>query len=163
MSKPRFHLAFPVNDIETTRAFYVECLGAKVGREDTRWIDFDFWGHQLSAHLAEASDPIPTNAVDGEQVPCRHFGVILSLKDWTTLETDYGNMGSIFSSSHRCGLKGNPANRPPCFSSTQVAMPWSSRPLPRMPKYSRANCLVAISRKRGPAHSSEPLWSPIRY
>lgn len=115
MSKPRFHLAFPVNDIETTRAFYVECLGAKVGREDTRWIDFDFWGHQLSAHLAEASDPIPTNAVDGEQVPCRHFGVILSLKDWTTLEHRLRQHGVDFLIEPQVRFKGEPGEQATMF------------------------------------------------
>ena len=115
MSKPRFHLAFPVNDIETTRAFYVECLGAKVGREDTRWIDFDFWGHQLSAHLAEASDPIPTNAVDGEQVPCRHFGVILSLKDWATLEQRLRQYGVDFLIEPQVRFKGEPGEQATMF------------------------------------------------
>ena len=115
MSKPRFHLAFPVNDIETTRAFYVECLGAKVGREDTRWIDFDFWGHQLSAHLAEASDPIPTNAGDGEQVPCRHFGVILSLKDWATLEQRLRQYGVDFLIEPQVRFKGEPGEQATMF------------------------------------------------
>lgn len=115
MSKPRFHLAFPVNDIETTRAFYVECLGAKVGREDTRWIDFDFWGHQLSAHLAEASDPIPTNAVDGEQVPCRHFGVILTLKDWATLEHRLRQHGVDFLIEPQVRFQGEPGEQATMF------------------------------------------------
>lgn len=86
MTRPRFHLAFPVQNIEETRTFYVDCLGATVGREDTRWIDFDFWGHQISAHLSEDAAPIATNAVDGEQVPCRHFGVILEMNAWAELE-----------------------------------------------------------------------------
>ncbi len=82
----RFHLAFPVTDLEETRRFYGELLGAHVGREDARWIDFDFFGHQLSAHLVDeriAEDP--TNAVDGDSVPCRHFGVILDWESWQEL------------------------------------------------------------------------------
>ena len=51
--RPRFHLAFPVADLPATRAFYVDLLGARVGRSAERWIDFDFWGHQLSAHLVD--------------------------------------------------------------------------------------------------------------
>ena len=51
MATSVFHLAFPVYDIEKTRAFYVDVLGCVVGREDKRWIDFNFYGHQISAHL----------------------------------------------------------------------------------------------------------------
>ena len=82
----RFHLAFPVTDLEDTRSFYGELLGAPVGREDVRWIDFDFFGHQLSAHLVdEHIGEDPTNAVDGDSVPCRHFGVILDWESWQEL------------------------------------------------------------------------------
>lgn len=81
-----FHLAFPVLDIETTRAFYGGLLGCTVGREDTRWIDFDFFGHQLSAHLVDAPPaPEPTNQVDGKAVPVRHFGAVLNWNDWQAL------------------------------------------------------------------------------
>lgn len=83
---PPFHLAFPVTDLEATRAFYGGLLGCRVGREDTRWIDFDFFGHQLSAHLVDAA-PIsePTNEVDGKAVPVRHFGAVLEWNDWQRL------------------------------------------------------------------------------
>jgi len=85
MTRPRFHLAFPVNDLEITRTFYVDILGAKVGREAERWIDFDFWGHQLSAHLVDTVADVASNTVDGEAVPARHFGVILSRANWRVL------------------------------------------------------------------------------
>jgi extradiol dioxygenase family protein len=78
-----FHLAFPVRDIEATRRFYVDVLGCAVGREDTRWIDFDFFGHQISAHLVDdAEADLASNAVDGDDVPVRHFGVILPWEAW---------------------------------------------------------------------------------
>lgn len=78
-----FHLAIPVNDIETTRHFYVEILGCSVGREAVHWIDFNFFGHQLSAHLKpEAVEDIKTNPVDGESVPVRHFGLVLEWSRW---------------------------------------------------------------------------------
>lgn len=80
-----FHLAFPVSDLARTRQFYVEFLGASVGRESERWIDFDFFGHQISAHLSEENIPVPTNDVEGKQVPVRHFGVILDRGDWQAL------------------------------------------------------------------------------
>lgn len=86
MSMPPFHLAFPVVDIETTRAFYAGVLGCAVGREDSRWIDFDFYGHQLSAHLVdEPPAPGPTNPVDGRVVPVRHFGAVLGWDAWHAL------------------------------------------------------------------------------
>lgn len=82
---PRFHLAFPVRDIEATRKFYADLLGCRVGREAERWIDFDFHGHQISAHLVEDSEPVSENAVDGKQVPVRHFGLILEWSEWEAL------------------------------------------------------------------------------
>lgn len=85
MSTP-FHLAFPVKDIEQTRQFYQELLGCRVGRRAERWIDFDFWGHQISAHLTEAEiEEPPANPVDGKQVPIKHFGAILSMPEWEKL------------------------------------------------------------------------------
>jgi len=78
---PRFHLAFPVTDLEASRVFYTDILGCSTGRESDRWIDFDFFGHQLVAHLVEPQDhpSVTTNAVDSHAVPASHFGVIL---DW---------------------------------------------------------------------------------
>lgn len=79
-SYPRFHLAFPVIDLEAARDFYCGILGCSTGRESDRWIDFDFFGHQLVAHLvaAEEHPSVTTNAVDGHAVPASHFGVIMS-------------------------------------------------------------------------------------
>ena len=84
--RPRFHLAFAVTDLDATRHFYEGVLGARVGRTDDRWIDFDFWDHQISAHLVdEAHQRAATNAVDGDQVPTRHFGIILEWEEWEAL------------------------------------------------------------------------------
>lgn len=83
---PPFHLAFPVTDIEASRAFYGGLLGCAVGREDTRWIDFDFFGHQISAHLVDTAPAAePTNQVDGKAVPVRHFGAVLEWEEWQRL------------------------------------------------------------------------------
>lgn len=83
MTRPRFHLAFPVRDLDEARSFYVGLLGCQEGRSADEWVDFDFFGHQIVAHLspAEAADKAH-NRVDGEPVPVRHFGVILSLPEW---------------------------------------------------------------------------------
>lgn len=81
-----FHLAFPVKDLEQTKTFYGDLLGCEMGRSAERWVDFDFFGHQLSAHLRpEALDHEPTNEVDGKKVPVRHFGAILEWNQWHQL------------------------------------------------------------------------------
>lgn len=73
-----FHLAFQVTDLEATRRFYAGVLGCGVGRESDRWIDFDFFGHQISAHLVDGHIQRPAhNEVDAKQVPVPHFGIIL--------------------------------------------------------------------------------------
>ena len=72
-----FHLAFPVRDLDATRSFYVGILGCREGRSAPRWVDFDLFGHQLSAHLRPETGPVVTNEVDGDAVPIPHFGVVL--------------------------------------------------------------------------------------
>ena len=81
-----FHLAFPINDIEETREFYGTLLGCDVGRSAERWIDFDFWGSQISAHLVDVENvETAFNEVDGKKVPVKHFGAILEMEDWKQL------------------------------------------------------------------------------
>ena len=83
---PPFHLAFPVHDLAAARSFYGELLGCPEGRSDTQWIDFDFFGHQIVAHLAEGMASRPHhNPVDGHDVPVPHFGAVLSMADWKAL------------------------------------------------------------------------------
>jgi extradiol dioxygenase family protein len=83
---PLFHLAIPVHDLEAARRFYGGLLGCPEGRSSDAWVDFDFYGHQVVAHLApDEAGHRHTSAVDGDDVPVRHFGVILSLSDWRTL------------------------------------------------------------------------------
>lgn len=94
---PPFHLAFPVHDLEAARAFYAGVLGCALGREDARWIDFDFFGHQITAHLVSGAPDVagersrapssaaPSNEVDGDDVPVRHFGAILAWDAWHAL------------------------------------------------------------------------------
>lgn len=75
----KFHYAFKVKDIESTRRFYHDILNCKVGRETTNWIDFDFFGHQLSAHVSKEILPLDyCGVVDGVKVPIPHFGCILN-------------------------------------------------------------------------------------
>lgn len=83
---PPFHLAFPVDDLEKAREFYGGLLGCAEGRSSESWIDFDFYGHQVVAHLAPGEVGKPAaNQVDGHDVPVRHFGVILEWGQWHQL------------------------------------------------------------------------------
>jgi len=85
LRSPPFHLAFPVIDLPATREFYTRHLGCRLGRESDRWIDFDFFGHQITAHKVESMPVIATNAVDGKEVPSSHFGAVLDWDDWHAL------------------------------------------------------------------------------
>ena len=85
-SIPLFHLAFPVDDLARARAFYGELLGCPEGRSSDAWVDFNFYGHQIVAHLApEETGHRNTSAVDGHDVPVRHFGAILPMAVWESL------------------------------------------------------------------------------
>jgi uncharacterized protein len=96
MSRPRFHLAFPVRDLAEARAFYGELLGCPEGRSADDWVDFDFHGHQIVAHLAPEEVSARTNLVDGEAVPVRHFGLILTREDWRALAARLKAAGGKF-------------------------------------------------------------------
>lgn len=86
MSIQPFHLAFPVKDLQETYTFYTTVLGCKTGRTSDHWIDFDFYGHQVVAHLSpEESGLSSQNDVDGDKVPVRHFGVVLTMEQWKDL------------------------------------------------------------------------------
>jgi extradiol dioxygenase family protein len=81
-----FHLAFPVKDLAETRAFYVDLLGCREGRSAPDWVDFDFFGHQISAHwMPAACRAAEAHEVDGDDVPVRHFGLVLEWRDWQIL------------------------------------------------------------------------------
>ncbi|WP_118179998.1 VOC family protein [Paraburkholderia phosphatilytica] len=82
-SLPPFHLAFPVHSIAAAREFYGDLLGCPEGRSSDEWVDFNFYGHQIVAHLApDETGHRQTSAVDGHGVPVRHFGVVLSMAQW---------------------------------------------------------------------------------
>ena len=94
---PPFHLAFPVRDIEEARQFYVGVLGCGEGRSAPDWVDFDFYGHQVVAHLApNECGHTQTSAVDEHQVPVRHFGAVLSIPQWEELADKLRRAGTKF-------------------------------------------------------------------
>ena len=82
---PPFHLAFPVHDLAAARAFYGDVLGCPEGRSSDEWIDFDFHGHQIVAHLASSAGEGTANEVDGDHVPIPHFGLVLAMEDWRAM------------------------------------------------------------------------------
>jgi len=86
MSIRPFHVAFPVTDLDKTRYFYETVLGCTIGRTSERWLDFNLFGHQVTAHLSAIKPrSVSTNQVDGEQVPVHHWGVILTMEQWKAL------------------------------------------------------------------------------
>ena len=80
-----FHLAFPIFNIDITIKWYKDILGCTIGRQDKKWIDFNFFGHQISAHLSYDDNKSFSNSVDDHKVPVRHFGIILTQKQWDKL------------------------------------------------------------------------------
>lgn len=81
-----FHLAFPVTSLAKARAFYGDLLGCPEGRSSDDWVDFNFYGHQIVAHLSpDEAGHHNTSAVDGDHVPVRHFGMVLTMSDWEKL------------------------------------------------------------------------------
>ncbi|MCB9681808.1 MAG: VOC family protein [Alphaproteobacteria bacterium] len=105
--RPRFHLAFPVRDLDSTRAFYVDVLGCGVGRSAPRWLDLDLAGHQLSAHVVDDHDAVAgRNAVDGDDVPVPHFGLILPWDAWQALADRLTAHGARFEIAPRVRFAG---------------------------------------------------------
>jgi extradiol dioxygenase family protein len=115
MDRPRFHLAFPVSSLAEARAFYGDLLGCPEGRSADDWVDFDFHGHQLVAHLAPVEAAAATNAVDGEDVPVRHFGLILEPADWTALAARLKAAGARFIIEPQTRFIGEPGEQATLF------------------------------------------------
>lgn len=107
-----FHLAIPVDNLKTAEAFYGEMLGCPRGRRSDAWIDFDFFGHQLVAHLSPGEcGKAATNDVDGEEVPVRHFGIVLAPKDWEALAARLKKAGADFIIDPDIRFKGQPGEQ----------------------------------------------------
>jgi extradiol dioxygenase family protein len=116
MAERPFHLAFPVRDIASTRAFYVTLLGCAEGRSTERWIDFNFFGHQLSAHVApDELRAMAANAVDGKAVPVRHFGVVLTWDAWHALADRLRAAGTAFRIAPGIRFAGQPGEQATFF------------------------------------------------
>ena len=102
-----FHLAFPVTSLEKARAFYGDLLGCPEGRSAPDWVDFDFYGHQIVAHVSpEEAGHRNTSAVDGENVPVRHFGLVLGMVEWEALSKRLIDAGTKFVIEPQIRFKG---------------------------------------------------------
>lgn len=112
MDRPRFHLAFPVDDLNAARAFYAGLLQCPEGRSSSRWIDFNLFGHQIVAHLApEECAAASTGDVDGKQVPVRHFGAILAWAEWEALAERFRQAGTVFLIEPHVRFEGQPGEQ----------------------------------------------------
>ncbi|WP_284614702.1 VOC family protein [Aquabacterium humicola] len=111
-----FHLAFPVHDLAAARGFYGELLGCPEGRSSDEWVDFNFYGHQIVAHLAPGeTGPSARNAVDGHGVPVRHFGIVLPMADWDALAARLKAAGTNFVIEPYIRFKGEPGEQATMF------------------------------------------------
>src|SRR5690242_19189454 len=97
MTRPGFHLAIPVDDLDRARRFYGGVLGLSEGRSDTKWVDWNFYGHQVVTHVVPgARGEAGRNPVDGHDVPVPHFGLILSIEDFHELADRLRAAGTEF-------------------------------------------------------------------
>ena len=91
-----FHLAFPVDDLQKAKQFYVDVLGCTTGREKEESCVFKFFGHQIVAHVVPQMPKLSTNRVDGKDVPSMHFGIVMEWDDWHQLKDKLDKNGIEF-------------------------------------------------------------------
>lgn len=110
--RPRFHLAFPVDDLTAARGFYGGLLGCAEGRSTEDWVDFNLFGHQIVAHLApDEVGEAAQNDVDGKAVPVRHFGVLMDWDDWDALHTKLTAKGTDYIIAPYVRFEGQPGEQ----------------------------------------------------
>jgi len=111
-----FHLAIPVTSVEVSRKFYGDLLGCSEGRSSAQWVDFNLFGHQLVCHEVEsAREKVPTNPVDGHDVPVPHFGVVLDLGTWQSLADKLVAAGVQFVIEPYIRFEGEPGEQATMF------------------------------------------------
>ncbi len=110
-----FHHAFAVEDLGSTRAFYGELLGCPEGRSSETWVDFDFYGNQISAHLGAPVPPAATGQVDGIAVPIPHFGAVLGWQEFQALASRLERAGLAFIIRPSVRYVGQPAEQATMF------------------------------------------------
>lgn len=110
-----FHLAFPVKDLESSRRFYGEILGCEEGRSSDTWIDFNLFGHQIVAHLADNVGIVHRNEVDADHVPVLHFGIVLPPKEFHALAERLKSKGVEFIIEPKIRFKGEAGEQATMF------------------------------------------------
>jgi uncharacterized protein len=106
-----FHLAYHVNDLDAARRFYGGVLGCREGRSTDTWVDFDFFGHQISLHLGEPFATTNTGHVGKHLVPMPHLGVVLELPDWRALAERLRAAGTSFVLEPQVRFEGEPGEQ----------------------------------------------------
>ena len=110
-----FHLAVPVHDLEICRTFYRDVLKMEEGRSDTKWVDFNFYGHQFVIHETGQKVSSEHNYVDGHGVPVPHFGVVLTMQDWQNLADHLKSLNMEFIIEPYIRFKGEPGEQATMF------------------------------------------------
>ena len=106
-----FHLSFHVHDLDSTRRFYGGVLGCTEGRSAATWVDFNFFGHQLSMHLGAPFASSDTGQVGAQHVPMPHFGVLLPLAEWQALAQRLREHGVAFVMAPQVRFEGQPGEQ----------------------------------------------------
>ena len=115
MLQGKFHIAFATTDLRRIKAFYGGLLGCPEGRSSEDWVDFDFHGHQIVAHLSPEAGHRDTNLVDGDNVPVRHFGLVLEMGQWHELAGRLKAAGTTFVIEPHIRFKGRPGEQATMF------------------------------------------------
>ncbi|GGB33315.1 dioxygenase [Roseibium aquae] len=110
-----FHLAYHVNDLDEARAFYGGLLGCREGRSTDSWVDFDFFGHQISLHLGKPFETSLTGKVGEHMVPMPHLGVVLDMDSWTSLADRLKDAGLDFIMAPTIRFQGEPGEQSTMF------------------------------------------------
>lgn len=109
--KSQFHLAYHVTDLDAARTFYGGVLGCREGRSTDSWVDFDFFGHQISLHLGAPFPTTPTGRVGDHLVPMPHLGLVLELPDWRALADRLRAAGLRFVIEPQVRFEGQPGEQ----------------------------------------------------
>ena len=110
-----FHMAFRVDDLQSTRHFYGDLLGCPQGREAPTWIDYDFFGNQISAHVGPRREGELFSKVDGKSVPLVHFGAIIPWTQWEDLHRRLALQGVAFILDPQVRFAGEPGEQATFF------------------------------------------------
>jgi extradiol dioxygenase family protein len=110
-----FHLAYHVRDLDASRAFYGDLLGCREGRSTDTWVDFDFFGHQISLHLGQPFPVTNTGRVGEHMVPMPHLGVVLEMRDWRALADRLTSRGMVFVIPPSLRFAGEPGEQATMF------------------------------------------------